>query len=102
MFTCGFSSVCIDPKNVCDGEFYFFFFFKLFVRKFCFIFDSGVNNCAFGLDEQNCESFNCLTGYYKCNKTNKCIQNNSVCDGKNDCFYGEDEMNCGKNLWTKF
>ena len=40
MFSCGFSSVCIDPKNVCDG----------------------VNNCPFGVDEQNCGvySFKCL------------------------------------------
>lgn len=32
MFSCGVSSICIDPKNICDGT----------------------NNCAFGIDEQNC------------------------------------------------
>ncbi len=39
-----------------------------------------------------------MTGYYKCNKTNKCIPIASICDGKNDCFYNEDETDCGNYL----
>ncbi|XP_077989816.1 uncharacterized protein LOC144444277, partial [Glandiceps talaboti] len=73
MFKCP-SSYCIPLHRHCDG----------------------VQDCAYGQDEQNCDKgSNMCEGDYKCHGSDNCIPVRQQCDGIKHCPNGDDEILCG-------
>ncbi|XP_070571265.1 uncharacterized protein [Ptychodera flava] len=54
---------------------------------------NGIFDCPYGLDEHNCESYNC-SGNYRCHGMKNCIPLTERCDGIKQCLYGDDELLC--------
>ncbi|XP_070571255.1 G-protein coupled receptor GRL101-like [Ptychodera flava] len=54
----------------------------------------GILDCPYGMDELNCDTYNC-SGSYRCHQMKNCILLSERCDGIEHCWYGDDELLCG-------
>ena len=74
---------CIEKRYVCDGKIH----------------------CKHGSDEEHCENWKCLDGFWKCS-SHECIEQKYVCDGKSNfghipsCRDGSDEDNQFCDSWN--
>ncbi len=58
----------------------------------CVAWCDGPMECSNGLDEQNCEAYDCAEGKQKCADNRQCIDDKDICDGPTQCFDGSDEL----------
>eukprot|EP00058_Branchiostoma_floridae_P011080 XP_002596568.1 hypothetical protein BRAFLDRAFT_98316 [Branchiostoma floridae] len=76
-FRCGSSGDCVLAQDVCDGE----------------------DDCAEGLDEEDCWSKACPQwappdDFFRCEISGACVHQLYTCDGNHDCPDGSDETDC--------
>ncbi|XP_059214408.1 low-density lipoprotein receptor-related protein 2 isoform X2 [Centropristis striata] len=70
-FQCPGSSLCLNPKLICDGK----------------------KDCPDGSDE-NCVKRCPSRIDFRCNDRRSCVSRNLVCDGRSHCHDGSDEVGC--------